>query len=116
MVAVKTSNVQDQISIGYILRLYNLKTGICLRNLYGHESRITSINFDSKKIVSGDESGNVMVWNKRSSEETPTNILSISNCQKVAGIVFDSSPGQRGMFLGMQKGSLMYLDFHEAKR
>lgn len=39
-----------------------METGECIRVLRGHTSLVRCLRFDSKRIVSGDYNGTIMVW------------------------------------------------------
>ncbi len=65
VVAVKTTNVEDDNSVGHVLRLFDLSSGVGIRNLYGHGDRITALAIDTVRIASGDENGNVLIWDNR---------------------------------------------------
>ena len=45
-----------------MLILWSLADGIMLKKLEGHDSVINDVKFDGVKIISGDESGIVKVW------------------------------------------------------
>ena len=79
--------------VGHILRLYSLSPPnhdtslrpIC--TLHGHQSRITSLDADDAKCVSGDEDGSVIVWDIADAEDAyeklPANWLVLTRAQKV---------------------------------
>ncbi len=78
--------------MGHLLRLYDLSSGLCLRNLYGHSARVTALAFDRRRLASGDEDGNILIWDidrkdgEEGEKETPSNVLFTVQGQKVAGL------------------------------
>ncbi|KAG2055130.1 WD40 repeat-like protein [Suillus hirtellus] len=53
-----------------MLRLWDLKTGVVLKKMEGHRSRVRSlaVSRDGKWIASGDESGDLIVWHGNTGE------------------------------------------------
>jgi hypothetical protein len=77
------------------------------------DSRILTLKLDpmSRRIVSGDESGHLLIWPRPQGDsfddnEMPANILSMGTT-KVAGFVL----GLTGLEVAMQKGTIEELDF-----
>ena len=74
----------------------------------------------SKRIVSSDESGHLLIWSKLKNpdpdsfdpKEMPDNIVSMASSAgsaKIAGFVLKP----KGLVVAMQKGSIEELDFFE---
>ncbi len=102
----------------YIVRAYNIHTGVCLRVMHGHEGRVMCVKYDpfSKRIVTGDEMGQVIVWRKltgcerktahEEDDELPANAIDTGN-SRVVGLLLSTS----GFEVAIQKGHIMSLDF-----
>ena len=44
------------------LRIWNAKTGKCLKQLEGHEHRIVTVDAKNNVVLSGDEAGQIIIW------------------------------------------------------
>jgi hypothetical protein len=86
--------------------------------MHGHEDRISCLQYDSmtKRIVSGDELGNIIIWKKfviamssstkQQLEEMPSNIL--ATCQsRIVGLVLS----QKGIDVAFKRGTMLSMDF-----
>jgi WD40 repeat protein len=66
VVTVATLHRQRMVTGSYdgILRLWDLKTGIMLKKMEGHHSRVRAlaVSPDGERIASGDESGELIAW------------------------------------------------------
>ena len=59
------------------LRIWNAKTGNCLKELEGHEHGIVSVDAKNNVILSGDKTGQIIIWSldAASSESRPIRTL-----------------------------------------
>jgi F-box and WD-40 domain protein MET30 len=51
------------------IKVWNIKTGECLKTLFGHEEGVWSVAADTLRIVSGAHDGRVIVWDMESGEK-----------------------------------------------
>ncbi|KAG2055122.1 WD40 repeat-like protein [Suillus hirtellus] len=75
-----------------MLRLWDLKTGVVLKRMEGHRSRVRglAISQDGKWIASGDESGELIVWHGHTGELNQTINKAHNGC--IFSLDFSSYP------------------------
>lgn len=112
-VACKSQNVSDEQNC-FLVRIYDLMKGVCVRNLYGHSARITSLDVHGSLVVSGDINGNILIFSKYGNEETPRTVVNPinANCCKVYLFLDQISKNcSRGIHVAWQRGEIAYLDY-----
>lgn len=50
------------------LKIWNLKTGVCINTLRGHTDSVLCLQFDNEKIVSGSADRTIRIWNFKTGE------------------------------------------------
>lgn len=75
-----------------LIRVWDVKTGQCLRVLPGHQKGIACVQFDSKRIVSGSSDNSVRIYDLATGAEVAV-LMGHSNLVRTVQAGFGDTPG-----------------------